>query len=96
MSVTKAYQKYCKERALRCPQEGIPNNAISAPRLTEYLVHLLKVGLAFYAIGINILLFFKEHHCLHKGANNPVISLLSISFLFTASPFMKGVQYLGC
>ena len=33
-------------------QEGIPNNAISAPTLADFLVHLFKVYMAWHTIGI--------------------------------------------
>ena len=35
-----------------CAQEGVPNNVISAPKLSDFLFCLFKVGLAWHTIGI--------------------------------------------
>ena len=35
-----------------CAQQGLPNNAISAPKLANFLLHLFQVGLAWHTIGI--------------------------------------------
>ena len=40
-----------------CAQEGIPNNAISAPKLADFVVHLFRVGLACITFVFIILLF---------------------------------------
>ena len=36
-SMTKVYQQLWKERTGWCTEEGIPNNAISAPKLAHFL-----------------------------------------------------------
>ena len=33
-------------------QDSVPNNAISAPKLADFLVHLFWVGLAWHTSGI--------------------------------------------
>ena len=41
-----------KEWAGWCAQKGVPNNAISAPKLANFLVHLFQVGQAWCTISI--------------------------------------------
>ena len=48
----KVYQQCWKELADWCAQQGVSNNAISASKLADLLVHLLRVGLAWHIIGI--------------------------------------------
>ena len=57
-----------KEWASCCAQEGVPSNAISIPKLADFSVHLLRVGLAWHKIGIyysvisafwNLIIFMK-------------------------------------
>ena len=45
-SMSKVYQQCWKEWAGWCAQQGVPNNAISAPKLANFLVHLFQVSLA--------------------------------------------------
>ena len=52
VSMSKVYLQCWKEWAGWCAQEGIPSNVISAPKLADFLVHLLRVGLAWHTIGI--------------------------------------------
>ena len=47
MSTSKVYQQYWKEWAGWCAQLGLPNNAISAPKLANFLLHLFQVGLTW-------------------------------------------------
>ena len=59
-----------------------PNNAISAPKLANSLVHIFQVGLAWHTIGIyhSAISAFLEPHHLHKASNHPVISKLMHNF----------------
>ena len=51
-STSKVYQHSWKELVSCYAYEAVPNNAISAPRLTHFLFYLLRVGLTWYKIGI--------------------------------------------
>ena len=52
-STSKVYQHCWKEEwASWCDREGLPNNAISAPKLANFLLHLFQVELAWHTIGI--------------------------------------------
>ena len=51
-STSKVYQQCWKEWAGWCAWQVVPNNAISAPKLANFLVHLFQVGLAWNTIGI--------------------------------------------
>ena len=55
--------------------EGVPSNAISAPRSADILVHLFRVSLAWHTIGIyhSAISAFLEPCHLHKVSNHPVI-----------------------
>ena len=77
-SMSKAYQQCWKEWAGWCAQQGVPNNAISAPKLANFLLHLFQVGLALHTIGIyhSAISTFLEPYHLHKASNHPVISKL--------------------
>ena len=61
-----------------CPEQGVPNSAISAPNLANFLVHLFQVGLAWHTIGIyhSAISVILEPHHLHKASDHPVISKL--------------------
>ena len=50
-------------------------NAISAPKLTNILLHLFQVGQACCIIGIyhSVISAFLEPQQLHKASNHPVI-----------------------
>ena len=52
MSTSRVYQQCWKEWAGWCAQQGLPNDAISAPKLANFLLHLFQVGLAWHTIGI--------------------------------------------
>ena len=45
-STSKVHQQCWKEWTGWCAQKDVPNNAISVPKLANFLVHLLQVGLA--------------------------------------------------
>ena len=79
---SKVYQQCWKEWAGWCPRQGLPNNAISVPKLTNFLLHLFQVGLAWHTIGIyhSAISDFLEPHWLHKASNHPVISKLMRHF----------------
>ena len=44
----KSYQQCQREWAGCSAQEGVANNAISAPKLADFLVYLFRVGLAWH------------------------------------------------
>ena len=74
-----------------CAQQGLPNNAISAPKLANFLLHLFQVGLAWCTIGIYhpaISAFLEPHH-IHKASNHPVISKLMHHFYLQRPPSRK-------
>ena len=52
MSTSKVYQQCWKEWGSWCAWQGLPNNAISAPKLANFLLHLFQVGLAWHTTGI--------------------------------------------
>ena len=52
VSMSKVYQQCWKEWAGWCAQQGVLNNAISAPKLANFLVHLFQVGLVWHTIRI--------------------------------------------
>ena len=59
-------------------EEGVANNAISASKLDEFLVHLFMFGLAWHAIGTYwsaISAFLEPLHYL-KASDNLIISNL--------------------
>ena len=53
----KVYHQCWKEWADWCAQKGVPNHAISAPKLADILVHLFRAGLVRDTTGIYILLY---------------------------------------
>ena len=82
MSTSRVYQQCWKEWAGWCARQGLPNNAISAPKLANFLLHLFQVGLAWHTIGIycSAISAFLEPHHIHKASNHPVISKLMHHF----------------
>ena len=74
-----------------CAQQHEPNNAISAPKVANFLVHLFQVGLAWSTIGIyhSAISTFLEPHHLHKASNHPVISELICHFYLQHPPSHK-------
>ena len=74
-----------------CVQQGVPHNAISAPKLANFLVHLFQVGLAWHTIGIyhSAISAFLDPHHLHKTSNHPVISKLMCHFYLQHPPSHK-------
>ena len=89
-STSKVYQQCWKEWAGWCAREDEPNNAISAPKLAGFLVHLFKVGLAYnwYILFCHFCLFLEPHH-LHKASNHPAISKLKHPFYVQCPPAHK-------
>ena len=87
-STSKVYQQCWKEWAGWCAQQGLPNNAISAPKVANFLVHLFQVGLAWHTIGVycSAISAFLEPHCLHKASNHSVISKLICHFYLQHPP----------
>ena len=81
-SMPKVYQQCWKEWAAWCAQQGLQNDAISAPTLANFLLHLFQVGLAWHTIGIycSTISAFLEPHQFHKASNHPVISKLMHHF----------------
>ena len=84
-------QQYWKAWAGWYAQEGVQNNAISALKLANFLLHLFQVGLAWHTIGIyrSAISGFLEHHHLHKASNHPVISKLMHHFYLQQPPSHK-------
>ena len=91
LSTSKVYQQCWKEWAGWCAQQGVPNNAISASKLGNILVHLFQVCLAWHTIGIHhsAISTFLEPHFLHKASNHPVISKLRHHFYLQCPPSCK-------
>ena len=77
-----------------CAQEGVPNSALSAPKLADFLVHLFKVGLAWCTIGVYLsaISAILEPHHLHKASNHPVIFKLMCHFYLQHPPSCKHVD----
>ena len=81
-SMSKVYQQCWKEWVGWCGREGVPINAISAPKL-------FRVGQAWHRVGINhsaISAFWEPYH-LHKASNQHVISKLMHHFYLEHLPF---------
>ena len=91
VSTSKVYQQCWKEWASWCAQQGVPSNAISAPKLANFSLYLFQVGLARHTIGIyrSAISTFLEPHCLHKACNHPVISKLIYHFYLQHPPYHK-------
>ena len=90
-STSKVYQQYWKEWVGWCAQQGVPNNAISAPKLSNFFVHVFQVCLAWHTIGVyhmGISAVLEPHH-LHKSSNHPVISKLMHHFYLQHPPSCK-------
>ena len=81
-STSKVCQQCWKEWAGWCALQDVPNSAISAPQLANFLVHLFQVGLAWHTIGIYLsaISTFLEPHHLQKVSNHSVISKLMCHF----------------
>ena len=65
-----------------CAQKGVPNNAISATKLADFMVHLFRIGLVWHTVGnyhSGISAFLEPHH-LHKVSDHPTISKLMCHF----------------
>ena len=74
-----------------CPGQGVPNHAISAPKLANFLVHLFQDGLVWHTIGIyhSAISVFLEHYHLPKASNHPAISKLMCHFYLQCPPSHK-------
>ena len=92
-SMSRVYQQCWREWASWCAQQGLPNNAISAPKLANFLLHLFQVGLDWHTIGIYLspISAFLEPHCIHKASNHPVISKLMHHFYYSILLLMNGL-----
>ena len=91
MSTSRFYQQCWKEWARWCAQQGLPNNAISAPKLANFLLHMFQVALAWHTIGIycsDISALLEPHH-IHKASHHPVISKLMHHFYLQHPPSRK-------
>ena len=86
-----------REWASWCARQGLQNNAISARKLANFLLHLFQVGLAWHTIGIycSAISAFLEPHHIHKASNHPVIFKTNASFLFTVSSLLVNGLILG-
>ena len=91
MSASRVYQQSWREWAGWCARQGLPNNAISAPKLANFLLHLFQVGLAWHTIGVyhSAISAFLEPHRIHKASNHPVISKLMHHFYLQCPPSCK-------
>ena len=91
MSMSKVYQQCWKEWAGWCARQGSSNNAISAPKLANFLLLLFQVGLAWHTIGIyhSAISAFLEPHGIHKASNHPVILKLMHHFFLQCPPSHK-------
>ena len=91
MSTSRVYQQCWREWAGWCARQGLPNNASSAPKLANFLLHLFQVGLAWHTIGIyhSAISAFLEPHRIHKASNHPVISKLMCHFYLQHPPSHK-------
>ena len=87
-SMSKVYQQCWKEWAGWCAQQGLPINAISAPKLTNFLLHLFQVSLGWHTLGIYHSAFLEPHR-LCKASNHPVISKLMHHFYLQCPPTHK-------
>ena len=87
----RVYQKCWKEWARWCARQSLPDNALSAPKLANFLLHFFQVGLAWHTIGIyhSAISTFLEPHCIHKASNHPVISKLMHHFYLQHPPSRK-------
>ena len=81
-STSKVYQQCWKEWAGWCAQQSVPNNAIPAPKLANFLAQLFQVGLAWHTTGIyhSAISVFLEPHYFHEASNHPVFSKLMHPF----------------
>ena len=91
MSMSKVYHQCWEEWVGWCARQGLPNNAISAPTLANFLLHFFQVGLAWCTIGIyhSAISAFLEPHRLHKASNHPVISKVMCHFYLQHPPSRK-------
>ena len=80
-----------KELAGWCAQQGVPNSAICAPKLANFVLHLFQVGLVWCTIDIyhSAISTFLEPHCLHMVSDHPVISKLMCLFYLQHPPSHK-------
>ena len=78
-STTNVYQQCWKEEAGWHAHEGVPNNAISVPKLANIV---LQVGLIWLTIGIynSAISAYLEPHHHHKASNQPIMSRLMCHF----------------
>ena len=91
MSTSRIYQQCWKEWACWCAQQDLPTNAISAPKLANFLLPLIQVGLAWHTIGVynSPISAFLEPHRISKASNHPVISKLMHHFYLQHPPSHK-------
>ena len=70
---------------------GLLNSAISAPKLADTLVHLFRVGLAWYIVRVyhSVISSFLELNCHHKSSNHLIISKLMHHFYLQHLPSYK-------
>ena len=81
-STTVVYQQCWKEWAGMSTQEGVPNNAISHPKLPYFLLHLFTVGLVWHTFCIHhsVISAFLEPHHQYKASNHPITSTVMAHF----------------
>ena len=96
-SATKSYQQCWKEWAFWCAWEDYQTMSFLSLELAEYLVLLLRVGLAWCTFSIDhpaISAFLEpHHHC--KASNHPVISKVMLH-LYLQETFMQTFWPMEC
>ena len=87
----KVYKRCWKEWAGWCTEVGVPNNAISGPKLVDILVHYLGLDWLGKPLVLIILLFllFLEPYHLYKTLNHLIISKLRHHFHLQCLPLCK-------
>ena len=91
MCTSRVYQQCWREWAGWCARQGLPNHAISAPKLANFCYICFRWDWAWRTIGIycSAISAFLEPHCIHKASNHPVISKLMCHFYLQHPPSRK-------
>ena len=74
-----------------CTQEGVTNNAISASKLDNFLVHLFRIAVDWHTIGIypSAISAFLELQSHHNASNYLIISKFMLHFYLQHHPSHK-------
>ena len=88
-STPKVDQQYRKQWESWHTQEDVPNHAISAPKLVDFLVHFFMIGLAWHTIGIHSAISaFLEPSSLSRCYTSSDHLSSNVSLLFTTASIM--------